>query len=166
MCPHSIVIIHISSRDLLLTVEHHCPVWPLHPIDQWDASQNGKFCELRLYFPSTLVYSPRMRDWTLRLLIASMLFVSIEGMADSVDEASFHQTHHAHADNAGEQWFPDSDGDDHAGDACGHFCHAHVVGLTSQIISPKVPQVRIFIPELSTHEVTHSSAPPTPPPNA
>ena len=99
-----------------------------------------------------------------KLVIASMLFVSMEGMADVVDELSFHQTHHSH--DAGNQWFPDTDGDDHEGDASGHFCHAHVVGLTSQIMLANVPQFRNFAPEISTHKFTHNPAPPTPPPNA
>ncbi len=101
-----------------------------------------------------------------RLVIASLLFVSMEGVADVVDELSFHQTHHAHADDAENQWFPDSDGDDHDGDACEHFCHAHFVGLTSQIMLANVPQFRNYTPQFSAYELTHSSAPPTPPPNA
>ena len=106
-----------------------------------------------------------MRNGILKLLMATMLFVSMEGMADSVDEVSFHQTHHAHADAVENQWFPDSDGDDHKGDACEHFCHAHVVGLTSQFVLANVPQFRYFVPALPTRTVTHSTAPPTPPPN-
>ncbi len=73
-----------------------------------------------------------MRHWILKLVIASMLFVSMEGIADSVDETSFRQTHHAHAGDADNQWVPDSDGGDHEGDSCEHFCHVHVVALTTQ----------------------------------
>lgn len=46
-----------------------------------------------------------------------MLFMSIEGMARSLDEMNFHQTHNAPADGTGSQWFPDSDGADHDGGA-------------------------------------------------
>ena len=48
-----------------------------------------------------------MRDVILKLVIAAMLYVSMEGMAEPVDETSFHKTHHAHADD-GNQWYPDS----------------------------------------------------------
>jgi hypothetical protein len=106
-----------------------------------------------------------MRDGILKLFIASMLFVSVEGVADSVDEVSFHQTHHDHADSVGEQWFPDSDGDDHEGDACEHFCHGHVVGLVAHIELPRISTSRYFAPATPAHTVTHSTAPPTPPPN-
>jgi len=104
-----------------------------------------------------------MRDGILKLLIASMLFVSVEGLADSVDELSFHQAHHA--DDAGAQWFPDSDGDTHESDACEHFCHAHVVGPTTQIKLANVPQSRYFMAAPPAHAVTHGVAPPTPPPD-
>ena len=57
-----------------------------------------------------------MRDAILKLSIAAMLFVSMEGTAESIDETSFHQTHHAHAED-GAEWFPDSDGGDHEGEA-------------------------------------------------
>ena len=106
-----------------------------------------------------------MRDGILKLLIASLLFVSIEGMADSIDEGSFHQTHHGHADDVENQWFPDSDGAEHEGDACEHFCHAHVVGLTAQVMVANLPQFRIYVPAFAAHTVTNSAAPPTPPPN-
>lgn len=105
-----------------------------------------------------------MRNLILKLLIASMLFVSMEGVADSIDEQSFHQTHHAHADDAENQWFPDSDGNDHEGDACEHFCHGHAVALTPQITLPDVSMSRSFVPALPAHTITRGTAPPTPPP--
>ena len=107
-----------------------------------------------------------MHNWVLKLVVVSLLFVSMEGIADSVDEASFHQTHHAHADEPGAEWFPDSDGSDHGGDACEHFCHAHGVALTPQITLPNVSMSRSFDSALVEHAVTRSTAPPTPPPNA
>ena len=106
-----------------------------------------------------------MRDGILKLFIVSMLFVSMEGVADSVDELSFHQTHHEHVDNSGEQWFPDSDGDDHKGDACEHYCHAHVVGLTTQVMVANAPHFQYYVAAPPAHTVTHNVAPPTPPPN-
>jgi len=108
----------------------------------------------------------QMRDGILKLLIATMLFVSMEGVAESVDEMSFHQTHHAHADDGGEQWFPDADGDDHDGDSCDHFCHAHAVALTAQFELGAVPLFGDFIPLRLIRTATCSTAPPTPPPNS
>jgi len=106
-----------------------------------------------------------MRDGILKLFIVSMLFVSMEGVADSVDEVSFHQTHHAHVDSSGDQWFPDSDGGDHEGESCEHFCHAHVVALATQVSLPSMPMFRHDIPALAAHSSSRSTAPPTPPPN-
>ena len=106
-----------------------------------------------------------MRSLILNVLIASMLFVSMEGIADSVDETSFHQTHHAHANDTAGEWFPDSDGNNHEGDACEHFCHAHAVALATQIILANVSMSRSFVPALPAHTVTRGTAPPTPPPN-
>jgi len=105
-----------------------------------------------------------MRDGILKFLIAAMLFVSVEGMAESVDETSFHQTHHAHVDD-GAEWFPDSDGGDHEGEACEHFCHAHVFALTLQISVPDLPRSRGFLSVPAVHTVNRATAPPTPPPN-
>lgn len=107
-----------------------------------------------------------MRDATLKLLMAAMLFVSMEGVAESVDDASFHQSHHAHADDSDGQWYPDSDGSDHDGEACEHFCHAHVVALTMQVSLPGMQKFRQFVPASSPQSVTRATAPPTPPPNA
>jgi len=94
-----------------------------------------------------------------------MLFVSIESAAESIDELSFHQTHHAHADD-GEDWFPDSDGSDHEGDACEHFCHAHVIALTAETSVPSLQMFQEFVATPSTYSVIRATAPPTPPPNA
>ena len=107
-----------------------------------------------------------MRDGILLLLIASMLFVSVEGVADSVDEASFHQTHHVHADDGGSHWYPDFDGDNHECDSCEHFCHAHVVGLSVRVVSANEALLRFFVLAAPAHTVMHSVEPPTPPPNA
>lgn len=123
-----------------------------------------EFCELLLYPVAESVYPVWMRDGILKLLMATMLFVSVEGVAESVDEMSFHQTHHAHADD-GERWFPDSDSDDHDGDSCEHFCHAHVVGLTAQFRLAAVSKFADFLPTRSARATTRSTAPPTPPPN-
>ena len=99
------------------------------------------------------------------LFIVSMLFVSVEGIADSVDEASFHQTHHSHAEELGTEWFPDADGTDHSGDSCEHFCHAHVVALTTQFSLPGMPILRHNVPVLAAQSAGRGAAPPTPPPN-
>jgi len=111
------------------------------------------------------VYRAPMPDATLKLLIAAMLFVSMEGVAESVDDASFHQTHHTHVDDVGNQWFPDSDGSDHESDACEHFCHAHVVALIMQATLPDMQKFQLFVPASAPQSVTRATAPPTPPPN-
>jgi hypothetical protein len=107
----------------------------------------------------------QMREWIVKLVIASVLFVSMEGFADAMDESRFHQTHHAHADNGGNQWFPDSDGVDHSGDACEHFCHAHAVALADQLSFEGLPKFRTFMPMHTARPITCGAAPPTPPPN-
>ena len=70
-----------------------------------------------------------------------------------------------HSPCAGAQWFPDSDGNAHEGDACEHFCHAHVVGLTAQVSSAAPPHFQNYAAAPPARIVTHSVAPPTPPPN-
>ena len=107
-----------------------------------------------------------MRNVILSLVIASMLFVSMEGAAEPVDDESFHQTHHAHADNSGNQWYPDSDGSGHESDACEHFCHAHVIALTAEISVPSLQKFQEFVATPSAHSAIRATAPPTPPPNA
>lgn len=105
-----------------------------------------------------------MRDLILKSVIVAMLFVTMEGMAEPIDEETFHQTHHAHADD-GDQWFHDGDADDHDGEACEHFCHVHVVALTSQTSIPELPKIGSSVLTPSIRAVTRSTAPPTPPPN-
>lgn len=107
-----------------------------------------------------------MSHGILKLLIATMLFVSMEGVAETVDDAVFHQTHHAHADDVDDKWFPDSDGSDHEGDACEHFCHAHVIALTAEISVPSLQQFQEFVATPSAYSAIRTTAPPTPPPNA
>ena len=105
-----------------------------------------------------------MRDVILKSVIVAMLFVTMEGMADPVDESTFHQSHHAHADD-GDQWFHDGDSDNHDGEACEHFCHVHLVALTSQTSIPELPKIGSSVHTPSIRSVTRSTAPPTPPPN-
>ena len=105
-----------------------------------------------------------MRDLILKSVIVAMLFVTMEGMAEPIDEETFHQTHHAHADDA-DQWFHDGDSDDHEGGACEHFCHVHVVALTSQSSIPDLPMIGGSVLTPSIRALTRSPAPPTPPPN-
>jgi len=102
-----------------------------------------------------------MRNKILKLLIASMLFVSMEGMADSMDEVTFESSQSAV--DSGNQSVSDADVDD--GDSCNHYCHAHFVGLLANQTLPNVPQPFLFSPVLRTQVSTYSSAPPTPPPN-
>lgn len=94
-----------------------------------------------------------------------MLFVSVESAAESIDELSFHQTHHAHADDSGDEWFSDSDGSDHEGDACEHFCHAHGVVLSSDVKAIDIPQDQFFVVPHPTLSISRAAAPPIPPPN-
>ncbi|MFQ5609429.1 MAG: hypothetical protein ACE5F8_04080 [Woeseiaceae bacterium] len=122
------------------------------------------FCELHLYVAVRIVYRAEMRDVILKSVIVAMLFVTMEGMAEPVDDATFHQTHHAHADD-GDGWYPDSDGSQHESEACEHFCHVHVIALTSQISVPELPRIGGSVLAPSIRAVTRSTAPPTPPPN-
>lgn len=105
-----------------------------------------------------------MRDGVLKLLIAAMLFVSTESIAEPVDETSFHQTHHAHAED-GNQWYPDSDGNEHDSDACQHFCHVHVVALTPQISTPAITGFKSRSIAPDSGAIGRAAEPPTPPPN-
>jgi hypothetical protein len=104
-----------------------------------------------------------MRDSILKLVIAAMLFVSVECVSETVDEASFHQTHHAHADD-GTEWYPDSDGHDHSDEVCEHFCHSHSVALTLAVSTPNFPQFAGRIQAPPAHVVSRITTPPTPPP--
>ena len=105
-----------------------------------------------------------MRCMIVISVIASLFFGSVEGMAEPVDDSTFHQTHHAHADD-GAEWFPDSDGSDHEGEACEHFCHVHVVALTPQVSVPDLPRSRGLLNVPPVYTAHRATAPPTPPPN-
>lgn len=105
-----------------------------------------------------------MRDFVLKLVTVALLFTTVEGMAEPVDEASFHQTHHAHADE-GHEWFPDNDGNDHEAEACEHFCHVHVVALTPQVVIPLLTDSGGFHRTLSIQAKSQHTPPPIPPPN-
>lgn len=105
-----------------------------------------------------------MRRLIIFSLIASLLSGSVEGMAEPVDETSFHQTHHTHVDD-GQQWYPDSVGGDHEAEACDHFCHVHVVALTPQVSALDLPRSRGLVNVASVRTAHRSTAPPTPPPN-
>lgn len=105
-----------------------------------------------------------MRDLILKSVIVAMLFMTIESTAEPVDEATFHQAHHAHVDD-GNQWFPDTDGTDHKSDACEHFCHFHVVALTAQLSLPALIRFSGAVLAPSFQAFSRSTAPPTPPPN-
>jgi hypothetical protein len=105
-----------------------------------------------------------MRLWVLHLLIATMLFTSMEGVAEAVDDGTFHQTHHAHADDV-TQWHPDSDGDEHDSEYCEHFCHAHAIALISHEPAQQLSPSHHFEVMRSTENRKRYTAPPTPPPN-
>ena len=104
-----------------------------------------------------------MRTPILGIFIVAMLFMSLEGAAEPVNDTQFHQTHHAH--DAGDQWFPDSDGNDHDGDSCEHFCHAHAAALTARLSFSGMPMLRHFAPAHVAQARTRGAAPPIPPPN-
>lgn len=106
-----------------------------------------------------------MRNWVPKLLMVSILFVSMEGVAESVDDQSFHQTHHAHADEAGGEWHPDIEGDADAADSCEHFCHLHVVGLVAVHEPLAMPAVQLFASIPVSQSVARAVPPPDPPPN-
>jgi len=106
-----------------------------------------------------------MRIWVFNLLVASMLFMSLESAAESMDDQSFHQAHHFQSGDSGDQWSPNSGGNDHDGDTCEHYCHAHVVALATQVSLPSLPKFRQFAPSFLTPAISCGAAPPTPPPN-
>jgi hypothetical protein len=106
-----------------------------------------------------------MKIRVLQLLITAMLFTSMEGVAESVDDEVFHQTHHSHVDRL-DQWYPDSDGDEHDGDSCEHFCHVHVIGLISHKSVPQLSPSHGYLVARSIENHERATAPPTPPPNA
>jgi len=106
-----------------------------------------------------------MRARILKLLLVSMLFVSVEGVADAVDELSFHQSHHSHADDTVNKWFPDTDGNDHVLDNCEHFCHGHTVGLVGQLVLAAIPEHEFYALTPPVEATSQYKAPPIPPPN-
>lgn len=105
-----------------------------------------------------------MRDVILKLVTVAMLFVTVEGVAKPVDEETFHQTHHAHADD-GDQWFHDGDTDDHECETCEHFCHVHALALPSQALIATYLAGRSLLSPRPTYALTRVPAPPIPPPN-
>jgi hypothetical protein len=105
-----------------------------------------------------------MRSMIVISVIASLLFGSVEGMAEPVDDSTFHQAHHVHADDV-DQWYHDNDGDDHDGEACEHFCHVHVVALTPDISAPTLQGYKSYPLVSNVGSFSRSAAPPTPPPN-
>lgn len=105
-----------------------------------------------------------MRSFIVTSVIAAMLFAGAEGVAEPVDETSFHQTHHMHGDD-GQQWYPDSDGDEHDHQECQHFCHLHVVAVPPQVAASALPGHGSSAPTDSAPIVSREIDPPTPPPN-
>ncbi len=106
-----------------------------------------------------------MRDIILTVLMVAILFVSLEATAELVNENNFHHTHHAHADEGGNQWYPDIHGDEHDEDSCDHVCHGHVVALAGQTLIADVPVFRLPVTARQSRQNTRGPAPPTPPPN-
>ena len=105
-----------------------------------------------------------MRDVILKLVIVALLFVTMEGVAEAVDDETFHQTHHAHADD-GDQWFDDDNTDDHVCETCEHFCHVHAVALPPQaLISTRLAGRSLLCPR-PTYALSRAPAPPLLPPN-
>lgn len=103
-----------------------------------------------------------MRNWIPKLLMVSVLFVSMEGVADSVDDQVFH---HTHVDEVGSEWSPDYDGDAHTSESCEHFCHLHAVGLVTLHESLTMRVVQSFVSNPSSQRFARAVPPPTPPPN-
>ncbi len=106
-----------------------------------------------------------MRNWVPKLLMVSILFVSMEGVADSVEDQVFHQTHHAHVDEVGGEWYPDTEGGGHTTESCEHFCHLHAVALITLYESFPLRAVQSFASIPSSQSFARAVPPPTPPPN-
>lgn len=121
-------------------------------------------CDNFLARAESSVYALGMRFWILHLLVATMLFASMEGVAETVDDEIFHQTHHAHVDDLN-QWCPDSDSYERDSENCEHFCHAHAIALISHEPAPQLAPSRYFEVARSTESRKRYTAPPTPPPN-
>ncbi len=153
----------ILSRSLP-AILRRLHTWPRLFEQRWLPASSDENCGNLLARAMSSVYPSRMRFWILHLLIATMLFTSMESVAESVDDGIFHQTHHAHVDDLN-QWYPDSDGDEHDSENCEHFCHAHAIALTSHELAPQPSASRYFEVTRSTESRKRYATPPTPPPN-
>ena len=106
-----------------------------------------------------------MKPWIPHLLVIAVLATSMEGASEPMEDNTFHQTHHSHADDP-TQWYPDGDGDEHDSDSCEHFCHLHAVGLFGHLSLPDLNAPNAFVPGRHFWHLAPPTAPPTPPPNA
>lgn len=111
------------------------------------------------------MYANSMNSWIPYLLMIALLATSMEGAAEPVEDDTFHQTHHSHAEDP-DQWYPDDDGDEHDSDSCEHFCHLHAIGLIGHIALPNMAVNSAFVPRRVFWHHALATAPPTPPPNA
>ncbi len=106
-----------------------------------------------------------MREKLLKLLIAAMLFASMEGMADSIDNLTIGLASDAGSLDSANQPLLDDNADDSEGDLYNHYCHAHFVGLMTNYAVVSPPRYRFFSPAAPSRAVVISAAPPIPPPN-
>lgn len=104
--------------------------------------------------------------WSIAVMI-SVLFMSVDGAADTAING------HAHGDGAYHQdndhpAHPDQTSDtEGAGDHCERCCHGHTAGITSQVAAIKTPFVAgSHEPSRSPRVRNVAKAPPTPPPTA
>ena len=95
----------------------------------------------------------------------SVLFLSVDGAADSVIAGHAHGSGAIHAtDNPEPNSAPDSELD---GDHCERCCHGHTPGISATTASEKTPfAIADHRAGRSAYVRNFAQAPPTPPPNA
>ena len=105
--------------------------------------------------------------WCISVII-SVLFLSVDGAADSVIKGHAHAAGSAHQFDNGAGATPDNTSDTEAnGDHCERCCHGHTAGITAQVAAIMTAfATGDNEPGRSPHVRNFAQAPPSPPPNA
>lgn len=104
-----------------------------------------------------------MKSFWCSFVILSVLFLSVDGAADTVTKG------HAHGDGAAYQLSedPPDSGTEEFSDHCERCCHGHSTNMTLQAGSEATSLIeRDHIARYVAHVRNFLQAPPTPPPNA
>lgn len=104
-----------------------------------------------------------MRPFISYLFIFSLLFMSIEGVANSMGEEHPHGEEYTHNLDSDDSTSTNVDSN---GNHCQHCCHGHCINILGHLIimNCDVTDQRFSIYE--PYILNFSQAPPTPPPNA